>query len=58
MVQNPSLLQVTPEALGVCGHYLYANSYAEAAGFLLALRQGIALEALQRPLSPLMATAI
>ena len=58
MVKNPSLLQVTPEALGVCGHYLYASSYAEAAGFLLALRQGIALEALQRPLSPLMATAI
>ena len=58
MVENPSLLQVTPQALGIYGRQLYTHSYAEAAGFLLALRHGIALEALQRPLSPLTTATI
>lgn len=48
---NPCLLAVTAEALGLKA--LKAASYAEAAGLLLALREGIAVEALERPLPPL-----
>ena len=48
---NPCLLAVTAEALGLKA--LKAASYAEAAGLLLALREGIAVEALSRPLPPL-----
>jgi hypothetical protein len=47
-VHNPSLLQVGAEALGL--EVLPAASYAEAAGLVLALREGISPAALRRPL--------
>jgi hypothetical protein len=50
-VQNPCLLDVTAEALGLA--VLPAASYAEAAGLVLALREGIAPAALVRPLAPI-----
>ena len=49
-VDNPSVLQVTPEALELSTGVLRASSYAEAAGMVLALREGISPAALQRPL--------
>ncbi|MFL0731360.1 MAG: DUF3326 domain-containing protein [Prochlorococcus sp.] len=49
-VANPSLLKVTPEALGITSGLQRARSYMEAAGLLLALREGIAEQSLQRPL--------
>ncbi len=54
-VANPSLLEVTVDALRCEGGnpVLQAGSYAEAAGFLLALREGVNAEAMQRPLLPL-----
>ncbi len=52
-VDNPCLLNVTAEALGL--EVLPAASYSEAAGLVLALREGIAPVALQRPLLPLSA---
>ena len=50
-VENPCVLSVTAEALGI--EVLPASSYSEAAGLLLALREGINPEALQRPLGRL-----
>jgi hypothetical protein len=50
-VHNPCLLQVDGAALGL--EVLPAGSYSEAAGLVLALREGIAPAALQRPLPPL-----
>jgi hypothetical protein len=50
-VRNPCLLQVDAAALGL--EVLPAGSYSEAAGLVLALREGIAPAALQRPLLPL-----
>lgn len=47
-VDNPCLLNVTAEALGL--EVLPAASYSEAAGLLLALREGLAPAALHRPL--------
>lgn len=47
-VHNPSLLQVGAEALGL--EVLPAASYAEAAGLVLALREGISPAALRRPI--------
>jgi len=52
-VANPSVLEVTSTALGVGSEVLHAGSYAEAAGLVLALREGVALSALMRPLSAL-----
>ena len=54
-VANASLLEVTSDALRLGGTdaVLQAGSYAEAAGFLLALREGVSADALQRPLLPL-----
>jgi hypothetical protein len=52
-VANASLLQVTAAALGLADRVLPAASYAEAAGLVLSLREGIAPAALQRPLRPL-----
>jgi hypothetical protein len=52
-VANPSLLQVTPIALGVEAEVLQARSYVEAAGWVLALREGLASAALMRPLPSL-----
>jgi hypothetical protein len=48
---NPCLLQVRGEALGLS--VLPATSYAEAAGLVLALREGIDPGALRRPLKAL-----
>ena len=50
-VDNPCLLDVTAEALGL--PVLPAASYAEAAGLVLALREGVAPAAMQRPLASL-----
>ena len=50
-VENPCVLSVTAEALGI--DVLPASSYSEAAGLLLALREGINPEALRRPLGRL-----
>ena len=50
-VDNPCLLDVTAEALGL--RVLPAASYAEAAGLVLALREGVSPAALQRPLPSL-----
>ena len=47
-VDNPCLLEVTAEALGL--EALPARSYAEAAGLVLALREGIDPANLRRPL--------
>lgn len=52
-VDNPCLLNVTAEALGL--EVIPAASYSEAAGLVLALREGIAPAALHRPLPPLSA---
>ena len=49
-VANPSVLQVSPESLGLGSGVLRATSYAEAAGLVLALREGVSPLALQRPL--------
>lgn len=48
---NPSLLEVSAERLGLSA--IGAASYAEAAGLVLALREGLHAEALRRPLPPL-----
>lgn len=52
---NRSVLSVDAEALGlgVGAPVLMVGSYAEAAGLVLALREGISPAALQRPLRPL-----
>jgi hypothetical protein len=50
-VHNPSVLEVDAAALGL--EALSASSYSEAAGLLLALREGIHPGALSRPLQPL-----
>ena len=52
-VENPSVHSVTAHALGLQAGVLQACSYAEAAGLLLALREGISPEALRRPLPTL-----
>ena len=49
-VHNPGVLSVTAEALALGEQVLKASSYAEAAGLLMALREGIAPQALTRPL--------
>lgn len=48
---NPSLLEVSAEHLGL--HAIATASYAEAAGVVLALREGLQPAALRRPLPPL-----
>lgn len=52
-VANQSVLEVTSEQLGITSGVQRARSYTEAAGLLLALREGIAAAALQRPLPAL-----
>ena len=49
-VVNPSLLSVTAEALVIRSGVHPAASYAEAAGLVLALREGLAPASLSRPL--------
>ncbi len=48
-VDNPCLLEVTAEALGL--EAIPARSYAEAAGLVTALREGIDPATLRRPLT-------
>ncbi|SBO44533.1 DUF3326 domain-containing protein [Cyanobium sp. NIES-981] len=50
-VHNPGVLEVDAAALGL--KVLSASSYSEAAGLVLALREGIHPGALSRPLQPL-----
>ena len=52
-VENPSVLSVTAEALGLSQGVLQASSYCEAAGWVLALREGLSPVSLGRPLPPL-----
>ena len=52
-VHNPSVLSVSSSALGLADTVLPAASYAEAAGLILALREGLAPDALRRPLKGL-----
>ena len=52
-VDNPSVLDVTSTVLGLGSEVLQASSYAEAAGMVLALREGVSLSALMRPLPAL-----
>ena len=52
-VDNPSVLDVTSTVLGLGSEVLHAGSYAEAAGLVLALREGVSLSALMRPLPAL-----
>jgi hypothetical protein len=52
-VANPSVLTVSAEALGLDHGVQRARSYAEAAGLLLALREGLSASSLQRPLPAL-----
>jgi hypothetical protein len=51
VADNPCLLQVSGEALGL--PVINASSYAEAAGLVLALREGLDPAMLQRPLQRL-----
>jgi hypothetical protein len=50
-VENPCVLQVTAEALGL--EAIVVSSYSEAAGVVLALREGLDPGALRRPLGRL-----
>ena len=52
-VNNPGVLSVSAEALGCGNQILKAGSYAEAAGLVTALREGIATASLVRPLPAL-----
>ena len=49
-VHNPSVLSVSADALGLPASVLKASSYAEAAGMVLALREGLSPASLRRPL--------
>ncbi|OGG02140.1 MAG: hypothetical protein A3F83_02435 [Candidatus Glassbacteria bacterium RIFCSPLOWO2_12_FULL_58_11] len=53
---NHTLAGIDPETLGINGNLgtiYYVDSYLEAAGVLLALKSGLSLESLRRPLAPL-----
>jgi len=50
--ENKTILEVTQNKLGLKNIY-QVNSYAEAAGYLQALRSGISIESLHRPLKTL-----
>jgi hypothetical protein len=52
-VANSSVLSVTADALGLSQGVLQASSYSEAAGLVLALREGLSPASLRRPLPPL-----
>ena len=49
-VANPSVLSVTADTLGLSQGVLHASSYSEAAGLVLALREGLSPASLARPL--------
>jgi glycosyltransferase involved in cell wall biosynthesis len=48
--ENHTILDVTADALGL-ENVIQVESYLEAAGVLLALRRGISLESLRRPIA-------
>ena len=48
-VENPAVLSVTADALGLSQGVLQASSYSEAAGLVLALREGLSPASLGRP---------
>ena len=50
-VNNPGVLSVSAEALSCGNQILKAGSYAEAAGLVTAMREGIATASLVRPLT-------
>ena len=52
-VANPSVLSVTADALGLSQSVFHVSSYSEAAGLLLALREGLTPASLGRPLPAL-----
>ena len=52
-VENPAVLSVTADALGLSQGVLQARSYSEAAGLLLALREELSPASLGRPLPAL-----
>ena len=52
-VANPSVLSVSADALGLSQVVLQASSYSEAAGLVLALREGLSPASLGRPLPAL-----
>ena len=52
-VENPAMLSVTADALGLSQGVLQASSYSEAAGLVLALREGLSPASLGRPLPAL-----
>ncbi len=52
-VANPSVLSVSADALGLSQGVLHASSYSEAAGLVLALREGLSPASLGRPLPAL-----
>ena len=52
-VENPAVLSVTADALGLSQGVLHASSYSEAAGLVLALREGLSPPSLGRPLPAL-----
>jgi hypothetical protein len=52
-VENPAVLSVTADALGLSQGVLQASSYSEAAGLVLALREGLSPASLGRPLPAL-----
>ena len=52
-VENPAVLSVTADALGLSQGVLQASSYSEAAGLVLALREGLSPASLGRPLPEL-----
>ena len=51
VTENSTILNVTSTALGLSS-ILPASSYLEAAGLLLAIREGLAISSVQRPLCP------
>ena len=52
-VANPSVLSVNADALGLIQSVLHASNYTEAAGLVLALREGLSPASLGRPLPAL-----
>jgi hypothetical protein len=50
---NETILDVSRTALGIENGVIEARSYAEAAGLLLALRRGISIDSITRPLKTL-----
>ena len=52
-VENPSTQGVTVESLGLNNEVMKVKNYSEAAGLVLALREGISPKSLIRPITSL-----